>query len=210
MWLRGGGLGTRRDGTWCELIDAPDASIGLLPEGVDMALGSAFFLPCTSAWVALRHVADLQPGERVGVTSASGAVGSITRQLARAWGADLVEAPSATEPVDLLVDTVGGPVLEQALSAIAPRGRVVLVGYTAGEQVGLSLPLLMQRDVRLLPLNMYRREAQGRAAAPQLLELLRDGRLSLPTRRFALAHAPQALAWIGQRGHRGRAVLAFD
>lgn len=210
VWLRGGGLGTRRDGTWCELIDAPDEAIGLLPEGMDMALGSAFFSPCTSAWVALRHVADMQAGERVGVMGASGAVGSITRQLAHAWGADLVEAPSATEPVGLLVDTVGGPVLEQALSAIAPGGRIVLVGYTAGEQVGLSLPLLMQRDVRLLPLNMYRREAQGRAAAPQLLELLRDGRLSLATQRFALAQAPQALAWIGQRGHRGRAVLAFD
>lgn len=210
VWLRGGGLGTRRDGTWCELIDAPDEAIGLLPDGVDMALGSAFFSPCTSAWVALRHVADMQPGERVGVTGASGAVGSIALQLARAWGADVVHAPSAQEPVDLLVDTVGGPVLEQALSAIVPGGRIVLVGYTAGEQVGLSLPLLMQRDVRLLPLNMYRREAQGRAAAPQLLELLREGTLTLATQRFALEEAVQALAWIAQRGHRGRAVLAFD
>lgn len=210
VWLRGGGMGTRRDGTWCELIDAPDEAIGLLPEGVDMALGSAFFSPCTSAWVALRHVADMQPGERVGVTGASGAVGSITLQLARAGGADIVDEPRAQEPVDLLVDTVGGPVLEQALSAVTPGGRVVLVGYTAGEQVGLSLPLLMQRDVRLLPLNMYRREAQGRAAAPQLLELLREGTLTLATQRFALEQAVQALAWIAQRGHRGRAVLAFD
>lgn len=210
VWLRGGGLGTRRDGTWCELIDAPDEAVGLLPEGVDMALGSAFFSPCTSAWVALRHVADMQPGERVGVTGASGAVGSITLQLARAWGADIVEAPSAQEQVNLLVDTVGGPVLERALSAVAPGGRIVLVGYTAGEQVGLSLPLLMQRDVRLLPLNMYRREAQGRAAVPQLLDLLRDGTLTLTTQRFALEQAVQALAWIAQRGHRGRAVLAFD
>ena len=210
VWLRGGGLGTRRDGTWCALIDAPDDAIGLLPEGVDMALGSAFFSPCTSAWVALRHVADLQPGERVGVTGASGAVGSITAQLARAWGATVVDAPSPDSPVDLLVDTVGGPVLEQSLDAVSPGGRIVLVGYTAGEQVGLSLPLLMQRDVRLLPLNMYRREAQGRAAAPQLLELLRAGALTLATQRFALEQAPAALAWIAQRGHRGRAVLAFD
>ncbi|SIR50232.1 zinc-binding alcohol dehydrogenase family protein [Pseudacidovorax sp. RU35E] len=210
VWLRGGGLGTRRDGTWCVLIDAPDDAIGLLLDGVDMALGSAFFSPCTSAWVALRHVADLQPGERVGVTGASGAVGSITAQLARAWGATVVDAPSPDSPVDLLVDTVGGPVLEQSLDAVSPGGRIVLVGYTAGEQVGLSLPLLMQRDVRLLPLNMYRREAQGRAAAPQLLELLRAGALTLATQRFALEQAPAALAWIAQRGHRGRAVLAFD
>jgi NADPH2:quinone reductase len=54
VWLRGGGLGTASDGTWCELIDAPDEALGVLPDDVPMALGSAFFSPCTSAWVARR------------------------------------------------------------------------------------------------------------------------------------------------------------
>lgn len=210
VWLRGGGLGTRSDGTWCELIDAPDEALGLLPDEVSMEWGSAFFSPSTSAWVALHELGRLRPGERVGVTGGSGAVGSMTLQLARDAGAEIVGQPDESSPVDLLVDTVGGRVLEEGIRSVAPGGRIVLVGYTAGEHVSIALPELLQRDVRLLPLNMYRREAQGRAAAPQLLERLADGRLQLATRRFALADAPQALQWIAERGHRGRAVLVAD
>lgn len=210
VWLRGGGMGTRSDGTWCEVIDTPDEALGLLPDSVAMEWGSTFFSPSTSAWVALHDVGGLQPGERVAVTGASGAVGSMALQLAREAGAAIVAAPDASAQVDLLVDTVGGAVLEAGIRTVAPGGRVVLVGYTAGEQVALSLPELLQRDVRLLPLNMYRREGAGRAAAPQLLERLSDGRLHLTTRRFAMGEARDALRWISERGHRGRAVLVPD
>jgi NADPH2:quinone reductase len=210
VWLRGAGLGTRSDGTWCELADAPDAAIGELPDGVDMAQASAFFSPCASAWVALHDVGGLQPGERVGITGASGAVGTAATQLAREHGARLVETPGPDHPVDLLIDAVGGPVLQDLLAAVEPGGRAVLVGYTAGEAVTFSLPWLLQRDVRLLPLNMVRRDAQGRAAVPELLRRLADGRLSVATQRFALADIAQALHWITRRGHRGRAVLDFS
>lgn len=205
VWLRGAGLGTTADGTWCELIDAPDEALGLLPDKVDMALGSAFFSPCTSAWVALHEIAKLQAGERVRVTGATGAVGSMAVQLAREAGAEVIT--EAGEPVTLLVDTVGGPVLEVALPCVAPGGRAVLVGYTAGNTLALDIAHFLQRDVALLPLNMFRREAAGRAAAPELLARLGDGRLKLEVKRFRLDEAATALEWITQRGHRGRAVL---
>jgi len=205
VWLRGAGLGTTADGTWCELIDAPDEALGLLPDNVAMPLGSAFFSPSTSAWVALHEIAKLQAGERVLVTGATGAVGSMTVQLARDAGAEVITEPG--EPVTLLVDTVGGPVLEAALPGVAPGGRAVLVGYTAGNTLALDIAHFLQRDVALLPLNMFRREAAGRAAAPELLERLGDGRLKLEVRTFGLDEAAAALEWITQRGHRGRAVL---
>jgi NADPH2:quinone reductase len=212
VWLRGGGLGTLFDGTWCELIDAPDETLGPLPDGVPMALGAAFFSPCTSAWVALHEVAKLQPGERVLVTGASGAVGSLAMQLARDAGCTATpvdpDAPSPAEgTADLLVDTVGGDVLAKVLPAVRPGGRAVLVGYTAGPLLQLDIAYFLQRDVALLPLNMFRREAAGRAAAPDLLARLADGRLHLDVKPFALADAGAALEWIAQRGHRGRAVL---
>lgn len=168
VWLRGSGLGTSENGTWCELIDAPDEALGLLPDSLDMALGAAFFSPCTSAWVALHEIAKLQPGERVLVTGATGAVGSTTVQLAREAGAIVLtraeEAAQQQQPLDLLVDTVGGPVLEAALPCVAPGGRAVLVGYTAGNTLPLNIAHFLQRDVALLPLNMFRREA---AAVPR-------------------------------------------
>lgn len=226
VWLRGAGLGMARDGTWREVIEAPDDALGLLPDGVSFALGSAFFSPCTSAWVALHDVGRLQPGDCVLVTGASGAVGSIAMQLAREAGAQVRavvfdEAQAKRLPADvdrvavqdlrpeapLVVDTVGGDALPQVLRGVAPGGRAVLVGYVGGTVAPVDLPELMQRDVALLPLNMYRREAAGRAAAPQLLARIADGRLKLAVTEFPLAEAARALEWIATRGHAGRAVL---
>ena len=231
VWLRGAGLGTSEDGTWRETISAPDAALGALPDTIAMPLGAAFFSPCTAAWVSLFRVGALQPGERVLVSGASGAVGSIEAQLARDAGAHVAEARVVDDEVvvdasgtaarveaaastrdhtagfDLLIDAVGGPGLPALLRRLVPGGRAVLVGYTAGKSVELDLAELMQRDLRLLPLNMLRREAEARAAAPELLARLADGRLELALRTFPLSQAAEALAWIAERGHRGRAVL---
>lgn len=232
VWLRGRGLGIAGNGTWCELIAAPDGAVERLPDEVPFTLGSAFFSPCTSAWVALHDVGRLQPGERLLVTGAHGAVGSVTVQLALALGAQVhavvrdeeqaARLPAgasavfadrqaeAADSADLLVDTVGGPVLAAALPRVVAGGRAVLVGYTAGNEFALDLPTFLQRDVALLPLNMMRREAAGRAAVPGLLQRVVDGELKLEVSTFRLREAGQALAWIAQRGHRGRAVLVPD
>jgi NADPH2:quinone reductase len=211
VWLRGSGLGTLFDGTWCELIDAPDEALGLLPDALPMTLGAAFFSPTTSAWVALHEVAKLQAGEQVLVTGASGAVGSLAMQLARDAGCTVTPVDPSIAPAaasaDLLIDTVGGNVLAASLPAVRPGCRAVLIGYTAGPALQLDIAHFLQRDVALLPLNMFRREAAGRAAAPELLARLADGRLHLDVQSFALADAAIALEWIAQRGHRGRAVL---
>jgi NADPH2:quinone reductase len=162
--------------------------------------------------VALHEVAKLQAGEQVLVTGASGAVGSLTMQLARDAGCTVTAVdPHAESPppasADLLIDTVGGSVLSAVLPSVRGGGRAVLIGYTAGPTLQLDIAHFLQRDVSLLPLNMFRREAAGRAAAPELLARLADGRLHLDVQSFALADAAIALDWIAQRGHRGRAVL---
>ena len=211
VWLRGAGLGTTEDGTWCETISAPDAALGALPDAIAMPLGAAFFSPCTAAWVALFSVGALRPGERVIISGASGAVGGVAVQIAQAAGAQVTAAGDVDEDAsaafDLLIDAVGGPPLAGLLARLVPGGRAVLVGYTAGRRVELDLAELMQRDIRLLPLNMLRREAEARAAAPELLARLAEGRLHLALRSFALSQAAEAMAWIAERGHRGRAVL---
>ena len=230
VWIRGGGLGTVTNGTWAEFALAPDAALGRLPDDVSFELGSAFFSPCTSAWVALHTIGELAAGQRVVITGATGAVGAIAVQLALEAGADVVATVSRPERLDavhtaargivvngaddlealgadLLVDTVGGPVLSMVLPWVQPGGRAVLVGYLAGTTVELDLPTFMQRDVSIHPLNMIRRDPDGRAVAPELLARLADGRLSLDVTSFPLANAADAMDWIVQSGHSGRAVL---
>lgn len=232
VWIRGGGLGTATDGTWADFVLAPDAAVGNLPADVSFELGSAFFSPCTSAWVAIHTIGELASGQRVVVTGATGAVGAVAVQLASDAGADVVATVSreerlaalpagvtgvvvdndaAVEPdaveADLLVDTVGGGVLSAVLPWIRPGGRAVLVGYLAGAKVEIDLPAFMQRDVSLHPLNMIRREPEGRLVAGELLARLADGRLSLDVTAYALHEATAALDWLVEPGHTGRAVL---
>ena len=226
VWLRGAGLGTRGDGTWREVADVPDAALGLLPDPVEFPLGAAFFSPCTAAWCALHDLGQWRNGETVLVTGAGGAVGSVVLQLAREAGANvqaLVTPGSRALAADvpqvgvddlrpnaaLLIDTVGGPVLPQALRGVAPGGRAVLVGYAAGREPPLDLAELMLRDVALLPLNMVRREAAARARAPELLDRLADGRLRLAVETHPFEQAVELLPQLDRRRGGARPVLVL-
>ena len=234
--VRGGGLGLRRDGTWAELVAAPDDALEPVPEGVDPAVAAAFSVPATAAFVAVDRVGRLQAGENVAVTGAAGAVGSLAVQLTRRAGAGTVfgivgrAAKVASVPagatvllgrgpdvierlreetggLDLLVDTVGGPNLAELLPAMSPGGRIVLVGYTGGRAVTLDLPTLIERDVSLLPVNLFRRRARTREADATVLGLLRDGALRLSLTRFRLDGLTGAVESVSNGETVGRVVL---
>jgi NADPH2:quinone reductase len=90
---------------------------------------------------------------------------------------------------------------------VRPGGRIVLVGYTAGTRTELDLSRLMQRDVRLLPLNMIRRERAARALAGGLLEQLAAGMLILRVTTFPLAQVNEALDLLSSGRATGRIAL---
>ncbi|HXJ62117.1 MAG TPA: zinc-binding dehydrogenase [Actinomycetota bacterium] len=233
VWFRGAGLGIVANGTWSELAAVREVALMPVPEGVAAEVAGTFFSVATSAHVALHDVGEVRAGEHVAVRGAAGAVGSLAAQLAiRAGAADvagIVSGPDRAVPdgarsvvagpdlaervraggdgVDLLVDTVGGFGLEDLIPAVAPGGRIVLVGYTAGTRTELDLSRLMQRDVRLLPLNMIRREPAARAAAPGLLNQLARGELSLEVTTFPLADVGRALTALERGTVTGRIAL---
>ncbi|MFC6063123.1 quinone oxidoreductase family protein [Streptomyces ochraceiscleroticus] len=208
--LRGEGLGLSRDGAWAEHILVPDAAVEIMPEGTDPALACIYFSPVGTAWATVHSIAQVQPGERVLVTGASGAVGAMAVQLAARAGAEVIGAvgrpaklphvPDVAKAllasdlseetiggkVDVLIDTVGGTILRNALTLVRPRGRAALLGYTAGRELTLDLADFFLADVSLLPVNMISR---GQEVAPEVLRLLPDlssGALSLPYERYGM------------------------
>ena len=64
-------------------------------------------MPGMTAYAGLVGVANLQPGERVFVSAASGAVGSVVGQIAKIMGCEVVGCAGSDEKVDYLVNELG-------------------------------------------------------------------------------------------------------
>ncbi|MFJ9582723.1 quinone oxidoreductase family protein [Streptomyces acidicola] len=232
--INGKGLGLRRDGGWAEHAVVPDAAALPVPEGTDPALACSYFSPAGTAWLAVHSVAGVRPGERVLVTGASGAVGALAVQVAARAGAEVigvvgrpaklshVPAPAkpvlAAElspdavggPVDAIVDTVGGPVLRDALALVRPRGRAALVGYTAGREFNVDLADFLLADVALLPVNLMSRGKEVAADAERMLAELASGELTLPIERHGIEGLGQAVERLRSGEAVGRVVLDLD
>jgi len=220
----GGGLGSARSGTWAEYVAVTARAASPVPEGRDLALAAAGGSVAATAWAAVLDVGALQSGDRVGVTGASGAVGSLAAQLAVRNGAGSVvgwtrsgEVPSGVvravpddevEPVDLLVDTVGGAGLAERLGSVRPGGRAVLVGYAAGTEVELSIPHLLAGDVTLLPLNMMRRRLP-RGVEADLVADVAAGTLRLAVEVVSPEEIGEALKRLARGEASGRVVIAW-
>ncbi|MBO0850677.1 MAG: alcohol dehydrogenase catalytic domain-containing protein, partial [Pseudonocardia sp.] len=150
VMLRGGGLGLLRDGCWTERVSVPAKAVTPLPAPLPPEVAATFFVPATTAYVALHDVARLDAGEQVIVAGAAGAVGSMVAQLALAagatvtgvvsWPEQLARVPKGAEPVDgsapdavaeltrrrsasLLVDTLGGADLVDRSRWVRQGGR---------------------------------------------------------------------------------------
>ncbi|GGV69389.1 oxidoreductase [Streptomyces longisporoflavus] len=138
---------------WAERVAAGPASLGTVPEGVDLADAAALGIAGVTAFRVLRKRSLL--ARDVLITGASGGVGHFAVQLAalagarvtalvgsperaaglRELGADrvLTEMAGAGDRFDVVLDTVGGPLLALAWNLLAEGGTIHLVGYSSGQ-----------------------------------------------------------------------------
>ncbi|MFI0262920.1 zinc-binding dehydrogenase [Streptomyces sp. NPDC017056] len=138
---------------WAERVAVSPASLGTVPEGVELADGAALGIAGVTALRVLRKRSLL--ARDVLITGASGGVGHFAVQLAalagarvtalvgspdraaglRELGADqaLTDLAETDARFDLVLDTVGGPLTVQAWRALAEGGTIHLVGYSSGQ-----------------------------------------------------------------------------
>ncbi|MDP2309104.1 MAG: NAD(P)H-quinone oxidoreductase [Pseudomonadota bacterium] len=141
-----------------------------VPADWSMVEAAAALESYLTAFDALFERALARPGERVLVHAVGSGVGLATIQLARAAGMitygtartpekldravalglhHAVGADSALPEVDIIIDLVGGRGVEASLLALAPRGRLVVVGLLAGLTATLPLGVLLARRLRV-------------------------------------------------------------
>jgi NADPH2:quinone reductase len=149
-------------GGFAEVVAADAPSVFPLPERVTYEQGAALPMNYLTCHFALRERGRLRDGETVLVHGAAGGIGTAAVQLARAWGARVIAVVSSDDKaeaarragahevvaadgfraavadltggrgVDVVVDPVGGDRFTDSLRSLAPGGRLLVIGFTAG------------------------------------------------------------------------------
>ena len=142
-----------RDGAAAEYVVMPAAGLSVKPPSVTHVAAATLPLAALTAWQALADHAALHPGEQVLVQGGAGGVGLFAVQLAailgghvtatgrstdagfvRDLGAERFISAGAGQPgpaaggFDVVIDTVGGAVLDGSYGLLREGGRLVTLG----------------------------------------------------------------------------------
>ena len=227
-------------GAHAELLAAIPQSTFAIPGELSYEEGAALPLNYLTALAALERRGGLRAGETVLVHGAAGGVGTATVQLAKALGAHVIAAVSTEQkaevgrragadavvigedfrsalpgPVDLIVDPVGGQErFTESLRSLAPEGRIVVVGFTAGEipTVKVNRLLLANTDVRGCNFGVLAFNAAALAdAVARMSDLITAGSLRpLIGSVYPLERVTDALNDLDNRRATGKLVVSLD
>jgi NADPH2:quinone reductase len=114
--------------------------------------------------------------------------------------ADRVRALTGGKGADIVYDTVGAPLTEQALESIAIGGRFVLIGFAGGTAFPAIDPFqILMRGISITgALNTVRTPAERDDAIATLGALFREGRIHMPIDQIVeFADVPEALDRLG-------------
>ncbi|MFI8962208.1 zinc-binding alcohol dehydrogenase family protein [Streptomyces sp. NPDC053493] len=177
--------------------------------------------------------AGLRPGESVLVTAAASGVGQLAVPLAKLLGAGRVVAAAGSpdkaaflrglgadevvrygeeswgEPVDVVLDAVGGELLPRAVAALAPGGRLVAYSSGGGTVEAYELLAGAKSVIGFQMAHLVRTRPEDYAAwRDELWALHAAGRLRPAVHaRVPLARAAEAHAIIERRENLGKVVL---
>jgi NADPH2:quinone reductase len=223
--------------TYAEQTVAPATAVRRLPDHLSYAEGAALGVPYRTAYRALFTAGQARPGEWVLVHGASGGVGVAALQFGRAAGLLMVGTASTAagravieaqgayaldhdrlpeamghtggRGFDVIVEMAAHVGLGAVLSALAPRGRVVVVGSRA--PVSINARDLMNREASIIGVMAATAGPDADVFDRALTAGLQAGSLKpVVWKRWPLAEAGQAHVAVIAGGAQGKIVLDID
>ena len=210
----------------------------IAPKPVNLTFEQSATVPTTgsTALQALRDKGQVQPGQKVLIIGAGGAVGTFAVQIAKAFGAhvtgvcsttkvDLVRSIGADEVIDYtrddfaesgqrydaILDTAGARSVSHLRRALTPKGALVIVGAEGGGRWFGGFG----RNLRAQMLSPFVSQKLGTFVAKQnsenliaLKELIEAGKvMPVIDRTYPLSDVPEAMRYV-EAGHaRGKVVI---
>ncbi|MDQ6642223.1 MAG: NADPH:quinone oxidoreductase family protein [Actinomycetota bacterium] len=221
----------------------PESVFGL-PDTLSFEQGAALPMNYLTAHFALIERGGLKEGETVLVHGAAGGVGTATIQVAKGYGARIIAVVSTPEKadvarragadeavlvegfresvkeltggkgVDVVMDVVGGDLMTDSLRSLGTLGRLLVVGFTAGEipAVKVNRLLLNNVDIRGVGWGAYAMARPGylRSQWEALRPMMRSGVIDpLIGEVRTIDEIGAALSEMEDRKTLGKTVLVF-
>jgi NADPH:quinone reductase-like Zn-dependent oxidoreductase len=193
-----------RDGSYADYIAVKADEVALKSPKLDFAEAAALPLAGITAWQCLVDVANVQAGQRVLVHAGAGGVGHLAIQIAKAKGAIVIATASAAnqallnefgadqavdyakaplseqiEPVDIVVDTIGGEVQKLSWELLKQDGILVSIVEQPDEALA-EAHQARAAFVFIEPSSRILKELNALVAADQLKPLI-EHRFTLET-----------------------------
>ena len=215
-----------------------------IPDSMTFAQGAALPMNYLTMEFALIRRGGVQRGETVLIHGAAGGIGTAGIQISKALGATVIAVASTPEKrdvaiaagadqaidvegflaatkeltegrgVDVVVDPVGGDRFTDSLRALAPEGRVLVIGFTAGDipTVKVNRLLLNNVDVRGVGWGAYAFMRPGSISKQwaSITHLLETGAIHPPVgAEYPLSDVASAIADLGARRAAGKIVVTL-
>ena len=222
-------------GGQAELAVVHESAAMPVPEGLEWPAAGGVPEVFTTAHDAVFTQAGLRLGERLLVHGAAGGVGMAAVQLGTMAGArvtatvrdeqareqiaalgTLAIAPEAFEeagPFDVILELVGAPNLAANVKSLATRGRIVVIGISAGAKAELNLGALMGTRGRIMASTLRARPLEEKADAARRVEkhvlpLIELGAIAVQVAdSFRMENVAQAYDRFAAGGKLGKIVL---
>jgi NADPH2:quinone reductase len=209
-------------GGFAEVAVAPLETTFALPDTMSYEQGASIIFNYGTAYFALIERGHLQTGEAVLVQGAAGGIGTAAIQVAKAFGAagagafvlpdGFKDAVKEQGGVDIVVDPVGGDRFTDSLRSLNDDGRLLVIGFTAGEIPTVKVNRLLLNNVSVVGVGWgaYVLQRPGHIATEwaALEPHLKNGAIQPvvgPT--FPLAEASRALLTLDERRATGKVLV---
>ncbi|WP_435243998.1 polyketide synthase dehydratase domain-containing protein, partial [Streptomyces cucumeris] len=192
--------------------------LGRIPEGWTYPQAASVMTAFATAWYGLVDLAQLRPGEKVLIHAAASGVGAAAVQIARHLGAEVYATTSTAKrhlvdldgtrladsrsaafadafpPVDVVLNSLTGDLLDASVGLLAPDGRFVEMGKT-------DIRHAIQKPFDLIEAGLDRMQQ----IIVELLGLFERGALHpLPVRAWDVRRAREAFGWMSSGRHTGK------
>ena len=193
VWGTGGDVGFTRDGTHASLIEVPVESLVRKPSSISFDAAASLGVTFLTAWCGVVQYAKLAAGETLAVIGAGGGVGGAAVQIGKFRGARVIaisrgplpaDSPAARladvsvtgadlpwGSADVVLDAVGGPMIQNALKLLAHRGR--LIELTGGKDpASFQMVDFYRNESQLMGVDSLKRDL---TASSEILRELAPG-----------------------------------